>query len=157
MWRSLFLVNLQACRLIAGNFTNRWTPSQVFFNSVLSPPCSPHVLTQAPPLNFEEPPCSQHLWETGYTASVTLGYWLFTNQTHCLIITSWSLHQHNYYKASSLQCTLVGTTLMHTCQHTHTTSLMHVKNSTPHFCLLHLLSQTLQWRKWKNDKKHQIE
>ena len=28
-------------------------------------PCSPHVLTWAPPpSNFEEPPCSQHLWET---------------------------------------------------------------------------------------------
>ena len=26
-WRSLFLVNLQACRLIADNFTNKWTPS----------------------------------------------------------------------------------------------------------------------------------
>ena len=38
MWRSSFLVNLQACRLIAGNFTNIWTPSQIFFNSILPPP-----------------------------------------------------------------------------------------------------------------------
>ena len=60
MWSSSFLVNLQACRLIADNFTNRWTRCEVFFNSVLSlphaPPCidsshdhqilaqSPHVL-----------------------------------------------------------------------------------------------------------------
>ena len=60
IWRISFLVNLQACRLIASNLTNRWTLSQVFFNSVLSSPCSPHILTQAPPpplpSNFEEPP-----------------------------------------------------------------------------------------------------
>ena len=54
-WRSLFLVNLQACRLIADNFTNKWTPSYVFFNSVLTPPPHPlpksstHVLNQVPP------------------------------------------------------------------------------------------------------------
>ena len=66
MWRISFLVNLKACRLIAGNFTIRWTPS--FFDSILSTPLmfwlKPH------PSNFEEPPpppppsCSQHLWET---------------------------------------------------------------------------------------------
>ena len=60
VWRSSFLVNFQACSLIADNYTNRWTPSQIFFNSILSPPCFPHVLTQAlpplPPSNFEEPP-----------------------------------------------------------------------------------------------------
>ena len=49
VWRSSFLVNFQACSLIADNYTNRWTPSQIFFNSILSPPCFPHVLTQAPP------------------------------------------------------------------------------------------------------------
>ena len=45
VWRSSFLVNLQACKLIAGNFTTKWTPSQIFVDSILSPPCSPHVLT----------------------------------------------------------------------------------------------------------------
>ena len=29
------------------------------------------------------------------------------------------------------------------------TSLMHVKNSTHYFCLLHLLSSTLEWKNWK--------
>ena len=32
------LVNLQACRIIVDNFTNKRTPSQVFFDSILSPP-----------------------------------------------------------------------------------------------------------------------
>ena len=38
MWRSSFLVNFQACRPIAGNFTIKWTPSQVFLESILTPP-----------------------------------------------------------------------------------------------------------------------
>ena len=45
MWRSSFLVNVQACRLIDSNFTNRWTLSQVFFNSILSPPTPLHPQT----------------------------------------------------------------------------------------------------------------
>ena len=57
MWRSSFLVNLQACRLTAGNFTNRWTPSQLFFNSILSHfMLSPCIDSSLPPSNFEEPP-----------------------------------------------------------------------------------------------------
>ena len=61
MWSS-FLVNLQACRLIAGNFTSIWAPSQIFFKSIPSPnpPNPPYVLIQVPQ-------CSQHLWEAlGY-------------------------------------------------------------------------------------------
>ena len=57
MWRSSFLVNLQACRLIAGNFTNIWTPSQIFFNSSLRP--APPQIHAA---SIQVPPCSQHLW-----------------------------------------------------------------------------------------------
>ena len=50
MWRSSFLVNLQSCRLIASNFAIKWTPSQVFFDSILSPPCSsPHQILKSPP------------------------------------------------------------------------------------------------------------
>ena len=58
MWSS-FLVNLQVCRLIARNFTIKWTPLEVFFatilkNSMLSP-CidlsSPH-----PPINLWRAP-----------------------------------------------------------------------------------------------------
>ena len=41
VWRSSFLVNFQACSLIVDNYTNRWTPLQVFFNSILSPPMLP--------------------------------------------------------------------------------------------------------------------
>ena len=52
MWSS-FLVNLQACRLIAGNFTSIWTPSQIFFNSILPPlppPQSPLCIDSSPPM-----------------------------------------------------------------------------------------------------------
>ena len=65
---------MQACRLTASNFTNKYTYSQVFFNTILYPPCSPHVLTQAPsPYQILRAPpkwrghinpCFQHLWET---------------------------------------------------------------------------------------------
>ena len=50
MWRSSFLVNLQACRLIAGNFTIKWTPPQVFFDSILSSPHAPLMFWLKPPL-----------------------------------------------------------------------------------------------------------
>ena len=43
------LGNLQACRIIVGNFTNKRTPSQVFFDSILSPP---HAL----PIHWLNPP-----------------------------------------------------------------------------------------------------
>ena len=43
--------------------------------------------------------------------------------------------------------------MMHVIAHahasTHATVLMCVKNSTCHFSLWHLLSGTLEWRKWK--------
>ena len=69
MWRSLFLVNLQACRLIAGNFSIKWTPSQVFFDSVLSPPMlppcidlsPPHQVLKSPPPGFESSCSCSHL------------------------------------------------------------------------------------------------
>ena len=46
-----------------------------------------------------------------------------------------------------------------TCQHASTcsTSLMCGKNNMHHFCLWHLLSRALEWRKWKKKQKHQIE
>ena len=40
---------------------------------------------------------------------------------------------------------------------TFTISLMYVKNTLHHFCLLHLLSGTLERRKWKKDEQHQIK
>ena len=56
VWSS-FLVNLEACRLTAGNFTIKWTTSQVYFASILR---SPHALPcfdlMPPPSNSEEPP-----------------------------------------------------------------------------------------------------
>ena len=55
MRRSSFLVNLQACRLIASNFTIKWTHSQVFFDCILNPSCStmywlkpPHQVLKSP-------------------------------------------------------------------------------------------------------------
>ena len=42
------------CRLTVGNFTNKWAPSQAFFNTVLSSSCSLH--SSLPPSNFEELP-----------------------------------------------------------------------------------------------------
>ena len=50
------LVKLEACRLIA-DVTNKWTPSKVFSRNLprfykhhFKPPCSSHVLSQAPPM-----------------------------------------------------------------------------------------------------------
>ena len=63
VWRSSFSVKLQACRLIAANFTNRWTPSFFkgfyldFKNTILSPP-SP--LSHAPTMYWLKP-CYQIL------------------------------------------------------------------------------------------------
>ena len=71
--QSSFSVNFQARWLIADNFTNTYTPSQVFFNTILSPPCSPHALTQAPltPIKFwraspSSPPPSPHVLNMVY-------------------------------------------------------------------------------------------
>ena len=54
MWRSSFLANLQSCRLIASNFAIKWTPSQVFFDSILSPPMllPPCIDLSPPPIKF---------------------------------------------------------------------------------------------------------
>ena len=79
VWRSSFLVNLEACRLIAGNFTIKWTPSHVFFDCILSSPHAPPMCWLKPPLlsNFEGGrgtalPCLQHLWET---LNIVIYYW----------------------------------------------------------------------------------
>ena len=55
VWRSSFLVNLQACRLIAGNFIIKWTPSQVFLNGILTPPSPPclHTPKRIPGCNHD--------------------------------------------------------------------------------------------------------
>ena len=58
VWRSSFLANLEACRLIASNFSIKWTPSQAVFDSILS---SSHAslmfwFKPPPPSNFEDPP-----------------------------------------------------------------------------------------------------
>ena len=80
MSRNSFLVNFQVCRYLASNFTNIWTPSQVYFKNIFKPQLplsidsSPPLLIKfwrVPPLYMEgaqpPPPCSQHLWETlGY-------------------------------------------------------------------------------------------
>ena len=39
---------------------------------------------------------------------------------------------------------------------TRATSLMCAKNGMHHLCLWHLLPETLEWRKWKKEQKHQI-
>ena len=121
MQRTSFLVNLQACRLIAN--TKRWTPSQVFFNSVLSPPppCSPMYWVK-PPLS--NPPCSQHLWEnlakiplsvhcnnqecltSTRKAKVTKCYfciktWLFTHFVYIILISDLAWHASIHYDENS--------------------------------------------------------
>ena len=60
--RSSFSVNLQAWRLISGNFIIKWTPSQVFFDRMLFPPPPhaspmywlkpPHRILKTPPLPY---------------------------------------------------------------------------------------------------------
>ena len=57
MWKSLLLVNLEACRFIASNFTIKWTPSQVFFDSILS---SPHA-TPSSTFWLKNPPPHPHV------------------------------------------------------------------------------------------------
>ena len=44
----------------------------------------------------------------------------------------------------------------HTCQHTHH-QFDGCKDTSYHFCLLHLLSGTLECRKWRKDEKHWIK
>ena len=85
MWRSSFLVNLQACRLVAGNFTNIWTPSQIFFSSILTPtlPQSLPTCIDSSPSMFSTPAgnpgISAHLgdgkfcWEGNFY--VVVGIW----------------------------------------------------------------------------------
>ena len=71
MGRSSFLVNLEACTrltIATGNFTIKWTPSQVFFDNILSSPMLPPCFDLSPPpppQNYEEPPhVGNNLWET---------------------------------------------------------------------------------------------
>ena len=52
-----------------------------------------------------------------------------------------------FYLMHAIACALAST-----CA----TSLMCVKNSTHHLGLQHLLSGTLEQRKWKKEQKHQI-
>ena len=75
LWGSSFLVNLQASRLMASNFTNKWTSSHVFFITILSlPPCSLHALTQVlPPIKFWRAP---HVLNTCGKKSVK-NVWVF--------------------------------------------------------------------------------
>ena len=56
-------------------------------------------------------------------------------------------------------CSLLHLMCVIACAHasTRVTSLMCVKNSTHHFYLWHLLSGTLEWKKWNKGQKHQIE
>ena len=72
--------------------------------------------------------------------SVVVVYWHHHMIAYCVFLFNnvWTAIQ------SSLSCA-------------HCTSLMHVKNSMCHFCLLHLLSGTLEWKIWKKDQKYQIE
>ena len=74
VWRSSFLANLEACRLIAGNFSIKWTPSQAVFGSILSSlHVSPMFWLKPPHQILRTPPCSQHLWET--LCGVVKSYW----------------------------------------------------------------------------------
>ena len=54
---------MQSCRLIASNFTNKWTPSKVFSRIL------PSFLPRAPT-------CSQHLWETLYILKLSIDFYV---------------------------------------------------------------------------------
>ena len=57
VWRSSFLVHLHAYRLIAGNLTMKWTPSQLFFDSILNPNYAPPCIDLSPsPIKFWRAP-----------------------------------------------------------------------------------------------------
>ena len=95
-------------------------------------------------------------------------HWYFSNQIlkHFLppapLTTTKQLH-HSYrqfskYLMSSWACSLLHLTCAIACTHasTRTTCLMLVENSMHHLHLWHLLSGTLERRKWKIEQKHQI-
>ena len=74
MWRSSFLVNLQACRLITNNFTIKWTASQVFFSTILSlPPILPPCFELSPP----PPPSSIKFWRAPHYLTTCGKPWSF--------------------------------------------------------------------------------
>ena len=90
MWRSSFLVNLQACWFIHGNLTNKWI-FWIFFDSVLSPPMLPpcidsslpHQILKSPTsIGGHSPPCSLHLWQTLSQPSSLFGI-SFCNNSNC--------------------------------------------------------------------------
>ena len=65
MWSSSLLLNLQDCRLIAGKCNIKWTPSQVFFKSTLSPPRLPTCIDLRPlPHQILKSPTSPHVLNT---------------------------------------------------------------------------------------------
>ena len=71
MWRSSFLVNLQASRLIASNFTIKCQMNSIIFQKHFREHFQPLMLPSCIDLSSpshqilkSSPPCSQHLWET---------------------------------------------------------------------------------------------
>ena len=87
------------------HFTNRWTPSQLFFKTIFKPPplclCSPHVLTHvpAPPTPHQilksPHPCSQYLWETPWMMH------MICNNGVTLPIISWKNCRFIWFSSTS--------------------------------------------------------
>ena len=72
-----------------------------------------------------------------------LDFWLTTNQIKEFLMLASLLHL------------MRAITRAHAS--TRAISLMRVKNSIHHFCFWHLLSGTLERRKWKKEQEHQIK
>ena len=74
--------------------------------------------------------------------------WSLTH--YSLVLPIYTLWEHQKTLSNSFLQLMLAIVRGHAS--TWSTSLMRVKNSMRHFCLWHLLSGTLEWRKWKKDK-----
>ena len=55
---------------MASNFTNKWTTSQVFFNTILNPHPPPMCWHKSHPSNFKEPPTTMFSTSLGNPVSL---------------------------------------------------------------------------------------
>ena len=89
-----------SCRLVAVNFTTKWTPSKVFFCSILSLSMLSPCIDSRWPIKFwkgggggrgAQPPCSQHLWETLGMALAFSTDFLYMSSIKCYLLNPYQL------------------------------------------------------------------
>ena len=95
MWRSLFLVHLESCRLIGGNFTIKLTPSQVFFDSILSSPHAPPCFDlSTPPIKFRGAPRLTHVRNTCGKPCTQIWFCVTIHQKYVKLLVKISMFTH---------------------------------------------------------------